>query len=112
MNCPYCEYPEGAGGHPEGEECPHICEVCSHPNRTCQCPCPKGCSGTVSVCDCCSECEKPRDESGKCECPGGGKEPSNLSHEDAAETVRLKLIKGDERNEELIQQARELLGLD
>ena len=94
LNCPYCEYPEGAGGHPEGEQCPHLCEECGELN--CTCPCPKGCGKDKSHCD------------GDCDDGGGTtlKAESTITH--YGDAVLLKLERhnsGDKTNKELIEEA-------
>jgi len=56
---------------------------------------------------------KPRDDEGKCGCPGGGKEAStfNITEYDD-DIVRLKLVRGDENNQVFIEQAKEHLDLE
>ena len=51
-NCEYCDYPDGGGGHPEGEMCPNYCQECQHSTAGCQCICDGGCGKKKSHCEC------------------------------------------------------------
>ena len=112
-NCPHCEYPLGAGGHAGGEVCPSLCEDCGKPKSLCECACPRGCGGTVSICTCCQECLKPKKaddtEQETCECEEPEKK-SRVIHSDS-EKIVVELIKGSDNSDEVLETARKHLEL-
>ena len=103
-NCPLCEYPIGAGGHAEGETCPSLCGGCSKSKVLCECECPRGCGGTVSICTCCQTCLK-----GDCECPEDEKKSRVIHKTD--EKIAVELVKGSDNIDEVVEEAKKHLGL-
>jgi hypothetical protein len=92
LNCEHCEFPEGAGGHGD-ETCPKLCPQCGNPAPfSCSCACPEGCGGTVSACRCDEEDED-------------SDEDENSHLETYPGEAILRLVRGDPRNQELIQEA-------
>ena len=93
LNCEYCEYPEGAGGHGD-EVCPKLCDGCGNPAPlSCKCDCPEGCGNTVSECICGGEDDDPDEEE------------KSFLNDKIPGVAHLRLIQGDSDNQKLIQKA-------
>lgn len=99
LNCKYCDFPEGAGGHGD-EICPKLCAECQQPPSHCECPCEK-CKKAKNRCDCCTVCGQPK----PCDCDK--KSPSKSELTEIPGGVILRLFKGDKNNVDLIEDALE-----
>jgi hypothetical protein len=97
-NCEYCDYPEGAGGHGDDENCPKLCNDCKAPKASCICECLEGCGETILNCKCNEDDDDDDDD-------------ENFSNINITQpgVVFLKLVKGDEENQKLITEALEHL---
>ena len=93
LNCEYCEYPEGAGGHGD-EVCPKLCSGCGNPAPlSCKCDCPEGCGNIVSKCTCGGEEDDPDEED------------KSFLNDSLLGVAVLRLIQGDSQNKKLIERA-------
>ena len=95
LNCKYCEYPEGKGGHDNDEICPKLCNDCMIPKASCLCQCLNGCGETITNCKCDEDGDEDGDED----------DISSTINLDTLGIAYLKLVKGDEENQKLIDKA-------
>jgi hypothetical protein len=103
LNCKYCDYETGKGGHKEGEYCPNLCSDCEKPKSLCTCPCPRGCGGTVTLDKCCLKCLKPK----PCLCDKSTKASKVITQDD--NTIRVEFHKGATNNEDVMIQLNQFL---
>ena len=99
LNCDYCEYPEGAEGHGE-EMCPKLCIGCEKLSTSCECNCPDGCGNSVTDCTCQDDDDDDDDDA-------DDDSPKSFINTDTPDFVLLRLVKGDHKNNQLINEALE-----